>query len=205
MIRRISLSLGLAGLAALALAGCDSGADTPSQESAASLGENAAPPPPPQLPGQIVRAFAGTELPALEFSDPQGNTINLGELDTPVLVNLWATWCVPCVVEMPALDRFAAEMEGEVKVLTISQDNRGADVVVPFFAQREFRYLEQWLDPQNDLAVAFSDGGLLPVTVLFDADGKELLRVAGGYEWDSEEAIAQVREALDESSEQSAS
>lgn len=205
MIRRISLSLGLAGLAALALAGCDSGADTPSQESAASLGENAAPPPPPQLPGQIVRAFAGTELPALEFSDPEGKTINLGELDTPVLVNLWATWCVPCVVEMPALDRLAAEMEGEVKVLTISQDNRGADVVVPFFAQREFRYLEQWLDPQNDLAVAFSDGGLLPVTVLFDADGKELLRVAGGYEWDSEEAIAQVREALDESLEQSAS
>ncbi|MEM1053625.1 MAG: TlpA family protein disulfide reductase, partial [Pseudomonadota bacterium] len=84
----------------------------------------------------------------------------------------------------------------EVKVLTISQDNRGADVVVPFFAQRDFQYLEQWLDPQNDLAVAFSDGGLLPVTVLFDAEGKELLRVAGGYEWDSEEAIAQVREAL---------
>ena len=199
MIRRTALPLALGCIAALALAGCDSGADAPSQESAASSGENAAPPPPPQLPGQIVRAFAGTQLPALEFSDPEGNTLNTGELDTPVLVNLWATWCVPCVVEMPALDQLAAEMEGEVKVLTISQDNRGAEVVVPFFAQRDFRYLEQWLDPQNDLAVAFSDGGLLPVTVLFDAQGKELLRVAGGYEWDSEEAIAQVREALDDS------
>ncbi|KEO90960.1 thiol:disulfide interchange protein [Erythrobacter longus] len=198
-------SIALIGLAAVALASCDSGAETPAQESAASSGENAAPPPPPQLPGQIVRAFAGTELPALEFSDPEGNTINLGELGTPVLVNLWATWCVPCVVEMPALDQLAAEMEGEVKVLTISQDNRGAEVVVPFFAQRDFRYLEQWLDPQNDLAVAFSDGGLLPVTVLFDAEGKELLRVAGGYEWDSEEAIAQVREALDSGSDESAS
>jgi len=198
-------SIALIGLAAVALASCDSEAEAPAQESAASSGENAAPPPPPQLPGQIVRAFAGTELPALEFSDPEGNTINLGELDTPVLVNLWATWCVPCVVEMPALDQLAAEMEGEVKVLTISQDNRGADVVVPFFAQRDFRYLEQWLDPQNDLAVAFSDGGLLPVTVLFDAEGKELLRVAGGYEWDSEEAIAQVREALDSGSDESAS
>jgi thiol-disulfide isomerase/thioredoxin len=189
----------LASFAALALAGCDSGAETPSQESAASGAQNAAPPPPPQLPGQIVRAFAGTELPKLQFSDPEGNTIDLSELDQPVLVNLWATWCVPCVVEMPALDQLAAEMEGEVKVLTISQDNRGAEVVVPFFAQRDFRYLEQWLDPENDLAVAFSDGGLLPVTVLFDAQGKELLRVAGGYEWDSEEAIAQVREALDQS------
>lgn len=191
-------SIAFLSLAACALAGCDSGADTVAQESAASGTENAAPPPPPQLPGQIVRAFAGTELPELEFSDPEGNTLNLGELDQPVLVNLWATWCVPCVVEMPALDRLAAEMEGEVKVLTISQDNRGADVVVPFFAQRDFQYLEQWLDPKNDLAVEFSDGGLLPVTVLFDADGKELLRVAGRYEWDSEEAIAQVREALAE-------
>lgn len=189
-------SIALLGAAALALAGCDSGVEAPAQESAASGGENAAPPPPPQLPGLIVRAFAGTELPALQFSDPEGNTIDLGALDQPVLVNLWATWCVPCVVEMPALDRLAAEMEGEVKVLTISQDNRGAEVVVPFFEQRDFQYLEQWLDPQNDLAVAFSDGGLLPVTVLFDAEGKELLRVAGGYEWDSEEAIAQVREAL---------
>lgn len=146
----------------------------------------------------MVRAFAGTRLPDLQFSDTQGNTLDLGEMDGPVLVNLWATWCVPCVVEMPALDQLAAEMEGEVRVLTISQDNRGADVVVPFFEARDFRHLEQWLDPQNDLAVEFSDGGLLPVTVLFDAEGKELLRVAGGYEWDSEEAIAQVREALDQ-------
>lgn len=194
MIRSVTF----VSLAALALAGCDSGAEAPAQESAATGAENAAPPSPPQLPGQIVRAFAGTELPALQFNDPEGNTLDLSGLDQPVLVNLWATWCVPCVVEMPALDRLAAEMEGEVKVLTISQDNRGAEVVVPFFAQRDFQYLEQWLDPQNDLAVEFSDGGLLPVTVLFDAEGKELLRVAGGYEWDSEEAIAQVREALTE-------
>lgn len=198
-------SIAFLSLAALALAGCDSGADTAAQESAASGAQNAAPPPPPQLAGQIVRAFAGTKLPELQFSDPEGNSLDLGALDQPVLVNLWATWCLPCVVEMPALDRLAAEMDGEVKVLTISQDNRGAEVVVPFFAQRDFQYLEQWLDPKNDLAVEFSDGGLLPVTVLFDAEGKELLRVAGGYEWDSQEAIAQVRGALELDASQSAS
>lgn len=194
MIRTIALF----SLASLALAGCDSGAGSPAQENASSQGESSAPPPPPQLPGQLVRAFAGTQLPALQFEDPSGNTLDLGALDQPVLVNLWATWCVPCVVEMPALDRLAAEMDGEVRVITISQDNRGAEVVVPFFESRDFQYLEQWLDPQNDLAVEFSDGGLLPVTVLFNADGKEVLRVAGGYEWDSEEAFAQVREALDQ-------
>ncbi len=187
-----------ASLAALALAGCDSGAEDTAQETAASDGSSAAATP-PQLPGQIVRAFAGTELPDQTFMDPEGNTLNLGELDQPVLVNLWATWCAPCVIEMPQLDALAAEMDGEMKVLTISQDTRGAEVVVPFFAQRDFQYLEQWLDPENDLAVAFTEGGLLPVTILFDADGKEIFRVAGGYEWDSEEAIARVREALAES------
>ena len=190
-------SIALAGLAALTLAACDSGADDAVQETAASAGASEAPVP-PQLPGQLVRAFAGTQMPTLSFEDPEGNTLDLAALDQPVLVNLWATWCAPCVVEMPALDNLAAEMEGELKVLTISQDTRGAEVVAPFFAERDFQYLEQWLDPQNDLAVAFTDGGLLPVTILFDAEGKELLRVAGGYEWDSEEAIAQVREALNE-------
>jgi thiol-disulfide isomerase/thioredoxin len=190
-------SIALLGLAAITLAGCDSGVNEEVQETAASQ-EASAPPPPPQLPGQLVRAFAGTELPALTFEDPEGNTLDLSQIDQPVLVNLWATWCAPCVVEMPALDNLARELDGDLKVLTISQDTRGAEVVTPFFEQRDFQYLEQWLDPENDLAVAFTDGGLLPVTILFDADGKELLRVAGGYEWDSEEAIAQVREALAE-------
>ena len=194
MIRSIALVLP----AALALAACDSGAGEPAQESAANAGASEAPPPPPQLPGQVVRAFAGTELPPLTFDDPEGNTLNLGELDSPVLVNLWATWCAPCVIEMPALDNLAGELEGDLKVLTISQDVRGAEVVEPFFAARDFQYLEQWLDPSNELALAFSDGGLLPVTILFDAEGKEILRVAGGYEWDSEEAIARVSEALAE-------
>ncbi len=193
----MSRSIAFASLAALALAGCDSGVDEAAQETAANAGSSeAAPPPPPQLPGQIVRAFAGTELPVLTLQDPEGNSLDLAALEEPVLINLWATWCVPCRVEMPALDRLASEMEGEVRVLTISQDTRGAEVVVPFFEEQGFENLPQWLDPENDLGAQFSDGGLLPMTILFGADGKELLRVAGDYEWDSEEAIADVRAAI---------
>lgn len=190
----------IAGLlcAVMVLTGCDSAGDGSVQETAASdrARDAASPPPPPQLPGQLVPAFAGTELPALVFEDPAGNSLDLGQVDQPVLVNLWATWCAPCVVEMPLLDRFAAEMEGEVRVLTISQDVGGAEVVEPFFAQRDFQYLDQWLDPDAELSQKFVDSGLLPVTILFDAEGRELLRVAGDYEWDSEEAFARVREAL---------
>ncbi|MEP3420396.1 MAG: TlpA disulfide reductase family protein [Erythrobacter sp.] len=188
-------SICLAALAALALSACDSGAGDGAQETAATDTQSAAPPP-PQLPGQIVRAFAGTPLPAQTFEGPDGNTLDLAALDQPILLNLWATWCVPCVVEMPMLDTLAGEMDGEIRVITISQDMRGAEVVGPFFAQRDLPRLEQWLDPRADLSAAFAEGGLLPMTILFDSQGNEVFRIAGAYEWDSEEAIARIREAL---------
>lgn len=133
----------------------------------------------------------------MTFSDPSGATLDTAELKgKPVLLNLWATWCAPCVIEMPTLDALASEMGDEVKVLTISQDMRGADVVEPFFAQRNFANLEQWLDEDAKLGEALNESGLMPLTILFDAEGKELFRVSGGYEWDSEEAMAAIREAI---------
>ncbi len=198
MIRMIAFF----GLAALLLAGCDSGAEDEAQESAASNGSSeaaGAAPPPPQIPGKIVRAFAGTQLPQLTFQDPAGQTLDLAAIDQPLLLNLWATWCAPCVIEMPTLDTLAGELEGDVRVITISQDVRGAEVVEPFFADKGFKRLEPWLDTNADLAAEFSDAGLLPITILFDAQGKELLRVAGGYEWDSQDAIAAVKDAIQSS------
>ena len=74
----------------------------------------------------MLRSFAGTPLPAMQFSDAEGGTLDLVAQDGPVLINLWATWCAPCVVERPQLDALAGELEGEVRVITISQDVRGA-------------------------------------------------------------------------------
>ncbi|QFT77118.1 TlpA disulfide reductase family protein [Erythrobacter sp. THAF29] len=183
--------------AALALAGCDSATEDLSQRAEDAIGPSTTPPAPPPLPGQIVRFRAGTELPQMTFSDPSGATLDTAELKgKPVLLNLWATWCAPCVIEMPTLDALASEMGDEVKVLTISQDMRGADVVEPFFAQRNFANLEQWLDEDAKLGEALNESGLMPLTILFDAEGKELFRVSGGYEWDSEEAMAAIREAI---------
>ena len=191
MLRNVALL----GSLALVLCACDRGAGEGAQETAATDA-------PSQAAyegnlGEIDRSLAGTRLPPLVFDDGEGNRLDLGALEGPVLVNLWATWCAPCVVEMPALDALAGEMEGRLEVLTISQDLRGSEVVGPFFAARDFVHLEQWLDPENELTEALADGGALPVTILFDAQGREVLRVAGGYEWDSEEAIAQVSEALE--------
>ncbi|TRD10665.1 TlpA family protein disulfide reductase [Erythrobacter insulae] len=189
-------SLLILAASAFTLAACDSASETATQRAEDTIGPSYTPPP-PALPGQIVRFKAGTQLPPLTVMDPDGAQLSLADLKgTPVLLNLWATWCAPCVIEMPTLNALASELEGEVKVLTISQDVRGAEVVAPFFASRDFANLEQWLDPDAQLNQALNEEGLMPVTILFDAEGKELLRVAGGYEWDSEEAIAAIREAL---------
>ena len=173
----------------LLLAGCDRAAEAPAQPVA---GADEAKP----ATGEVVRRFAGTPIPALELSDPAGKRLDLAAVDGPVLVNLWATWCAPCVKEMPQLDTLAATLEGEVRVLTISQDVRGAEVVTPFFAKNRFTRLEPWLDPEADLSAQFTPEGVLPLTILFDAGGKEVLRVTGGYDWSTPEATALVREGL---------
>lgn len=144
----------------------------------------------------MVRKFAGTPLPALQFSDPAGQTLDLAAQDGPVLVNLWATWCAPCVKEMPQLDALAGALDGEVRVITVSQDVRGAEVVEPFFAKGSYARLEPWLDPDAALSAQFTPEGILPLTILFDATGKEVLRVTGGYDWSTPEAAALVRESL---------
>ena len=78
-------------------------------------------------------------MPAANVTDPQGRVLNLGALQgTPVLINLWATWCAPCVKEMPLLDELASEYEGRLRVLTVSQDMQGAEKVEPFFAANTF-------------------------------------------------------------------
>ena len=135
-------------------------------------------------------------MPAVTVSDPQGQQLNLAALKgQPVLLNLWATWCAPCVVEMPMLDELAQELDGAVRVVTVSQDLAGADKVTPFFAQRSFKKLEPWLDPGNVLGFEV-ESGVLPATILYDASGKEVWRVVGEYDWSS----AAAREAIAEAS-----
>jgi thiol-disulfide isomerase/thioredoxin len=175
----------------LMLAACDSGAEPDVQQQEVLSADKKL------LSGEIDRSFAGTAMPQVTLTHVDGKTLELTSLrGEPLLVNLWATWCAPCVVEMPMLDNLAGEMGDELRVLTVSQDLTGAKAVTPFFAQREFANLEPWLDTANAMDAALENGGVLPFTILYNANGREVLRVVGGYEWDSEEAQAQIKEAL---------
>ncbi len=171
---------------ALAVSACDREAPEDAQEQGALGGEKAS------LSGVIDDSKAGALLPAMNVTDPSGKSLNLGAVQgEPVLLNLWATWCAPCVVEMPMLDDLAQELDGQVRVLTVSQDLQGADKVTPFFEKMQFEMLEPWMDPENELAFA-TGGGVLPTTVMYDSNGQEVWRVIGEYDWSSAEA----REAI---------
>ena len=178
------------GALLLGLAACD--AATPADTQKAQAPQGAAQPatPPASAAGKIDRSQAGKPGPAAAFVDRADKPLRLADFaGQPVLVNLWATWCAPCLAEMPALDRLAAREEGKLVVLPISQDLEGWRAVDKFFAPGKFTALTPYLDQPNEWALAVGAKGL-PVSILYDAHGRELWRVNGPLEWDQPEAAA---------------
>jgi thiol-disulfide isomerase/thioredoxin len=189
----------LPGLAiGLALAGCDrQKAAVPQGEAVAAnaAANEAAPGAAPYPTGRLDRSHAGTPAPDVSFEDPQGRPVNLSAFrGRPLLVNLWATWCGPCVVEMPSLDRLAAREGEELQVVAISQDLDGRRKVADFFTERNFSRLEPYLDGQMALMSALRLD-TLPTTILYDSNGEEVWRMTGMADWHGERAEGLLREA----------
>jgi thiol-disulfide isomerase/thioredoxin len=114
-----------------------------------------------------------------------------------VLLNFWATWCAPCIREMPSLDRLQAKLGGEgLAVVAVSEDFKGREVVVPFFERLGLEALDTYLDPDGTLAAAVGVAGL-PTTLLIDREGRVIGGLEGPAEWDSDEAIRFIRHYLD--------
>jgi thiol-disulfide isomerase/thioredoxin len=181
----------------LLVAGCDRESAGNSQQAATATPSPAASGDAEALTGMLDRSHKGDPLPDATIEGPNGVKLKLSELKgAPVLVNLWATWCAPCVKEMPTLDRLAAD-PGSPRILAVSQDLKGAAVVNPFLQQHPFLHLQTWLDSDANLSLMLggaSGSTTLPTTVLYDAQGKEIWRMVGGYDWASDEAKALVAE-----------
>jgi len=190
-------------LLGVSLGACDRQSAPDGQENAATSGEVTSGEVPSSdaseaKPTYIIdRSKAGSPLPDFVFSDEKAQDVSLARFaGKPILINLWATWCGPCVAEMPQLDRIAgAYAKNGLHVLTISQDSMGADKVLPFFAAKSFNHIKPWLDPENQFGFHYATG-LLPTSVLYNAQGKEVARVSGALDWESEEAETLLEEAI---------
>jgi thiol-disulfide isomerase/thioredoxin len=111
-------------------------------------------------------------------------------------LNFWATWCPPCIAEMPALDKLQAEMGGkDFAVVAVSTDREGIKKSAPFYRRAGIKNLTLYNDTRGNLLDAFKVKSL-PITVLLDREGRVIGRMEGAAQWDSAEAKALIAHYL---------
>ena len=183
-MRSILLLLALAGIAA-----CDR------QKPEGQQGEVVAAQP-EQVQG-VDRSQEGKPAPDTQFKDPDGGDISLADFrGVPTLVNLWASWCAPCVKELPTLQKLeqAQAMDGQLGVIAVSQDMAPKASVDAFLASKKISKFAAFHDPEMGLSSALGVQ-VMPTSVLFDAQGREVWRYVGDLDWTSEEAARLLAEA----------
>ncbi len=145
----------------------------------------------------IDRSHRGEAAPKVAFSNPDGGQITLAKFHgVPVLINFWASWCAPCVKELPTLDKVAAahREDGRLAVVAINQDDGPPASVAAFLTKLNARDLGAYQDSKTKLSGALR-AEVLPTSILFDANGKEVWRFIGDLDWTSAEAAKLLAEA----------
>ncbi|MEQ8246231.1 MAG: TlpA disulfide reductase family protein [Alphaproteobacteria bacterium] len=153
----------------------------------------------PRVEGQVQHfVLAPRPTPQTEWRDATGGKVSLADFNGKVvMVNFWATWCAPCVRELPSIDRLQAELGGDdFTVVAINIDTGGEAIAAPFAKRLALDNLALYLDPRGAASRAMGVN-VMPTTVVFDRRGKEVGRLEGGAEWDSPEALALLRWFID--------
>jgi thiol-disulfide isomerase/thioredoxin len=142
----------------------------------------------------LDRSHAKQPAPDIVIKDGDGEDTALSEFKgAPLLVNLWASWCVPCVKELPTLDRLAAR-KGAPEIVALSQDMAPLASVSAFLADHGITTLKTYQDAE--MAMTDKAGApVLPTTLLYDSEGREVWRFVGDRDWTSAEAAKDLAEA----------
>ena len=137
------------------------------------------------------------DLPEIHFADDQGHQLTLGDFrGRVVLLNVWATWCVPCRKEMPALDRLQARLGGnDFLVIPLSIDREGVAPVKRFYQELGLENLGIYVDPSGKGSRALAIPGV-PTTLLIDRQGREIARKMGPAEWDGQEMVSLAEQTM---------
>jgi thiol-disulfide isomerase/thioredoxin len=138
----------------------------------------------------VDRSHKGEPAPTVKFKNPDGGAFDLGKFKgTPVLVNLWASWCAPCIKELPTLQALeqAQADGGKLGIIAVSQDMAPQGSVDAFLGERDIGRFAAFHDPDMKLSSALGIQ-VMPTTILYDGEGKEVWRYVGDLDWTGEEA-----------------
>ena len=171
------------------IAGCDRQKPEPPQANAAAA--------PAMVEKGVDRSQAGKPAPDTIFKNPDGGDISLADFKgVPVLVNLWATWCAPCVKELPTLDELAQShaVDGQLGVIAVSQDIGPQHSVKAFLDKLGVSHLGAYHDDTMGLSGALGVQ-VMPTTILYDSEGREVWRYVGDLDWTGAESAKLLSEA----------
>jgi thiol-disulfide isomerase/thioredoxin len=147
--------------------------------------------------GEFTPVSPPQPAPEVAFTDAEGRPASLADFaGKPTVVNLWATWCQPCLREMPSLARLQAKFADRLIVAAVSEDRAGGKLVNPFVAEHKLQDLKIYLDPKGDVARAFEVRGL-PTSIVLDRAGRVVGKVEGPTEWDSDQMTAVLAPLLE--------
>ena len=148
-----------------------------------------------QAPAKGVdRSKAGHPMPDVEILNSDDETATLITASgQPVLVNLWASWCAPCVKELPTLEALSTR-KGAPRVIAVSEEMAERPSVDAFLEKHGIANLESWRDPNMSLSGALGVQ-VMPTTIYYDASGRELWRYVGDLDWTGKEAASLLAEA----------
>jgi thiol-disulfide isomerase/thioredoxin len=137
------------------------------------------------------------DVPAFTFANADGKPKSLADFKGKVvLLNIWATWCVPCREEMPALDQLQTKLGGDdFDVVAINIDRGGPDKAASFLKETVASHLSLYTDPAGKLFSTLKTVGM-PTTLIIDREGKEIARLIGPANWASPEAVALIQAAI---------
>lgn len=143
---------------------------------------------------KFVMHAAPKPVASIQFEDAQGKVRSLADFHGKVvLLNIWATWCIPCRKEMPALDRLQALFEHrDFEVMPLSIDRGGMDVVRKFYAEVGIQKLGLYRDTSGNATRELGAVGI-PTTLLIDREGQEIGRLIGPAEWDAPQMVEFIR------------
>ncbi|HET6608828.1 MAG TPA: TlpA disulfide reductase family protein [Rhodopila sp.] len=145
----------------------------------------------------LTRIDPPKDVPDVAFTGADGSEHHLTDFKgRGMVVNLWATWCVPCIEEMPSLAALSKALApADIAVLPLSSDRGGASVVSAWFSEHEITGLPVLIDPKGALAHAFGVRGI-PTTFIVNTANQQVAKLEGAADWSTQEAQAMIRKLV---------